>query len=272
MPELPEIETYVRHLRDRVAGRRITGCEVTRPRTINVLPNEFQAEVTGRVITDAGRRAKILIISLDSGISLLIHFMIEGYMLLLTPGEEPREKPQVILGLETGEHLAFFRLLLGWIHLVEGTDPATVPELQRFGTEPLSAGFAPETLWQQLQGRRGKLKPLLIDQEFIAGIGSSYADEILFRAGLLPDRMARSLTPEEAGRLYSAIQETLSTAIELGGAEERPLFSTDAVTGRFPEKYRVYDRAGQPCHICGQAIGETRVGGRRSFFCPGCQR
>lgn len=272
MPELPEIETYVRHLRDRVVGQRITGTEITRPRTINVLPEEFKAEVTGRTITGARRRAKILVMILDSGASLLVHFMVEGYMLLLAPGEEPREKPQVVLGLETGERLAFFRLLLGWMHLVEGIDPAAMPELQRLGIEPLSPDFTPDALWQLLQGRRGRLKPLLIDQEFIAGIGSSYADEILFRAGLLPDRLAQSLSPEEAIRFHSAIQQTLGRAIELGGAEERPLFAGDAVTGHFSGEYMVYDREGQPCHTCGQPIGEARVGGRRSFFCSRCQK
>ncbi|MHB9144911.1 MAG: Fpg/Nei family DNA glycosylase [Symbiobacteriia bacterium] len=271
MPEIPEIETYVYHLNRLAAGKTISQAEVTRPKTINLLPEEFAAEVIGSRLTQARRRAKVLVLNLDRGTSLLCHLMLDGYVVWLFPGETPRTTPQVLLTFGAGEALGFCRFQLGYVHLALGHDPAAMPDLQDIGPEPLGPDFTAERLASILKGRRTVLKTLLLDQHLIAGIGGSYSDEILFAAGLRPDRPAGGLDPGETGRLYQAIEGVLQRAIALGGAMDQPFFTGDTFSNRQYPRYAVYGREGQPCLRCGATLQMTVLGGRKSRFCPVCQ-
>lgn len=272
MPEIPEIETVRAHLEHKVQGQAIEKVIVNREKALNVPGAEFIALITGQQITAIGRRAKQIIISLANGHSLLVHFMLEGFVQLFYPGEEPAGKPSVMLELNSGQRLAFFKLNLGYLHLVPTVNPAAMPELAGLGPEPLAADFTLEKFLELLAPRKGMIKPLLLDQEFIAGIGNVYSNEALFCSRIRPERKASQLTAAERRQLYHCIRDILARAIALGGVYEEKFASDDNVTGGFEPYLQVAYRTGQPCLVCSQPIETKRVGGRNAFYCPVCQK
>jgi len=281
LPELPEVETIARDLHQHLVGWAIVGVTVREPRVIDSLtPQQFSERLTGQCIHGVGRRAKYIVVELESGDRLLVHLRMTGRLLLRSPDEPLSKHTHVVLDLESGTmpgaagttQLRFVDTRkFGRLSLVA---PQHLSALDgRLGPEPLLDDFTPQVLSELLRGRRTKLKPFLLDQRRLAGLGNIYADESLFLAGLHPERAAGSLTPEEVERLHAAIRRVLAAAIGNRGTSLSDAEYRDAAgeKGRHLEHLAVFRRTGRPCPRCGQAIERIRLGGRSTHFCPRCQ-
>lgn len=270
MPELPEVESIAHGLRE-VVGRRIVGVEVRWARSI-ATPNAaaFTQRLQGRDILDVGRRGKWLVIALSGGDTLLVHLRMTG-QLVLEAGECLDDRhARVLFLLDDGQCLRFSDMRkFGRLHLVG--DPARV--LGGLGPEPLAEDFTPARLEEMLARRRGRIKPLLLNQRFLAGLGNIYTDEALWQAGIHPLRRAGSLTPAEVERLHGAIQSVLRAAIAAGGTTlaDGTYQRADGRSGEFARHLAVYGQMGQPCLRCGATIERIRVSQRGTHFCPRCQ-
>lgn len=273
MPELPEVETVRRSLEDRVVGQRIAEVRLLAPKFIRYpRAGSFLETVTGRTIESFGRRGKYLIMSLSGGYRMVVHLMMAGRLLYCRPGEPLVKHTHVIFVLDNGDHLRYIDLRhFGGIHLVSPEGEGSPAGLTGLGPEPLSPEFTAEYLGHVLSKRATRIKALLLDQSVIAGIGNIYADECLFRAGIHPERPARSLTSEEVARLHQAIVDILTHAIENRGTTFSTYVDGDGRRGNYAELLQVYQREGEPCPRCGQPLHRIRVGGRSSHFCPCCQ-
>lgn len=271
MPEIPEIETYLHHLRETAVGQTIQGVVINRPATINRSPEEFVQQLVGERILGTGRRAKVMLLSLSSGLYLACHLMIDGHLYWGAAGNPKEEKAQVVFFYPYGHSLSWRGLHWGYLHMLT---PSEVQErYAHLGLEPLSPEFTWERFCQVLMGRKGALKALLINQELIAGIGGSYSDEICFHAGLMPNRSVATLTDDELRSLYQAIPVVLRRAIAHGGYQEKLYSDDDQLTGGENQHSLVSYRKGEPCsNPCGGTVEEFRVSGRKSFYCPNCQR
>jgi formamidopyrimidine-DNA glycosylase len=270
MPELPEVETIRNVLRvggqdsPALLGKRIEALQILWARSLGVpTVAEAQARVVGQILQDIDRRGKYLIFRLSSD-SLLVHLRMSGD-LWVEPIDAPVEAHvRAIIVFEGGPRLAFNDpRKFGRIWLVN--DPQLV--VGKLGPEPLGDDFTVEWLWGGLQARRRRLKPLLLDQAFIAGLGNIYTDEALHLAGLHPLLPSHQVTLAQALRLHAAIQAVLGEGIRRNGA------SIDWVYrgGDFQNYFRAYDRKKQPCPACGTPIQRIVVGQRGTYFCPCCQ-
>jgi len=275
MPELPEVETVVRGLRalglEHVVIRRVT---VRWPRTVAGLsPERFARSLAGRAIVRFSRRAKYIAADLDSGERLLIHLRMTGKLRLAAPGERPGKHDHLMIEFADGRRLLFndtrkfgrFRLTAA------GDDP-----LACLGPEPLGDAFTADILRQRLSGKRRMIKPLLLDQTTLAGLGNIYVDESLWRAKIHPRRRADTLSVTEITRLHSAIRDVLRRAIANGGTTlgdgQTNFYSVAGRRGRNADALAVFRRDGTPCPRCGTPIMRTIVGQRGTHFCPACQR
>ena len=281
MPELPEVETVARDLRPRIVGATITGARCHWARTLRAhTPEGFAGAVAGRRIEAVGRRAKQLVIELSGDAALTIHLKMTG-QLFVVPQDAP-EDPYVRLVLELADRREVrFRDIrkFGRVGLY-GRDPVTgelVTEVggasvfAAIGPEPLDPAFTVSDFRRKLRRRKGRLKPLLLDQSFIAGVGNIYADEALWTARLHPLRTAATLRPPDERRLYEAIRSTLAEAIERRGSSIDDYTAPDG-DGSMQERLQVYQRTGEPCPRCGRPIKRIVVGARSTHFCSWCQR
>lgn len=274
MPELAEVETIRRDVDRTYTGRRITDVQVTGLRSVrrHTDPAEFVSRVEGRRLSATGRRGKYLILHLDGGDAVVAHMGMSGQLLHAARHEAVLKHTHVRLGFEDGPDLRFvdprtFGQM--WVTTPAGGD---IPELAHLGFDPLEDPDA-ERRVTALVKRPTKLKPLLMDQSRIVGIGNMYADEILFAAGLRPDRAAATLSEPETRRLYRSMVSVLNDAIRYRGSsladeQYRDLFGE---LGGFQKRHRVYAREEQPCTRCGDVVTRVPFAGRSSFFCPGCQ-
>ncbi len=271
MPELPEVEFVARQLRETLPGRRITAVETRWERSIQGMePAEFAAEVSGRVVTQVGRRAKYLLLTLDDGRLLIIHRRMSGNLLLWAPDDPEPLYTRVVFTLDDGRRLAYTDpRKFGRVALAA---PDALPAaFATLGPEPLEDAFTPAALATRLAGHAGAIKAVLLDQRVVAGLGNIYADEALFRAGIHPLRSAASLTAEEITRLHAGIQGALTTGIAHGGTtfgRHRDIYNEAGVN---LEHVEVYRRTGQPCLRCGAPIERIVVAQRSTHFCPHCQ-
>lgn len=270
MPELPEVETIARNLRTGVAGapplpgRRIEDVDLTWPRHVGQpSPEEFARRIRGRRIQDAGRRAKYLVFPLDHG-TLLIHLRMTGD-LSVQPASEPRGPyDHTVFELDGEWELRFSDARkFGRVYWVEEPDD----RLSDLGPEPLDDEFTSDDLAQLFEGRRRALKPLLLDQSFLAGLGNIYVDESLHRARLHPLTRSDSLTPDQIHRLWDAIRTSLREGIRNNGTSLDWVYQG----GDYQELLRVYGREGEPCPVCGEEIQKIIVGQRGTRLCPSCQ-
>jgi formamidopyrimidine-DNA glycosylase len=268
MPELPEMETYRKQLIPRVAGRTITDVSITREKSINVSVLEFNAAVTGHRIIGITRRAKHLLFHLEQDRVLLLHLMLGGLLFYGTEEQKPDRTVQVQLSFGS-ESLFFIGLRLGYLHLLDISEAEKL--LFKLGPEPLSPEFEEADFISLLSKRRGYLKPVLVDQSFLSGIGNCYSDEICFEAGILPQRKLNTLDQTDAARLYRSMRSTLAEAVAYGGYMDLPLYTGDTLTGGFDTRCSVYDREGEPCLRCGTPIARVDFASKKSYSCPGCQ-
>ncbi|KAF0109152.1 MAG: formamidopyrimidine-DNA glycosylase [Anaerolineaceae bacterium] len=265
MPELPEVETLARTLRPALIGKTILASDLRWKRTLAApSPEAFKRKIRGQEITEVSRRAKYFILRLSS-VSLLIHLRMSGGLLVVLGGYQPEKHDRLILKLTDDTSLIFSDpRKFGRVWLVD--DPARV--FADLGPEPLSEAFTAGWLFAALRARRRQLKPLLLDQTFLAGLGNIYVDESLHRAKLHPLTPSDRVTARQAEGLRNAIRATLEEGIRQNGA------SIDWVYrgGGFQNQFRVYGRTGQACPVCGRKIQRLTVGQRGTHFCPKCQK
>ena len=269
MPELPEVETTIQELRPDLLGRRIEGVEALWPGVVAMPPlPDFERRLQVRRIIALGRRGKFILLSLDSGDTLIVHLRMTGHLGVVDPETPPLKHLRLRFSLDDGRELRFTDArMFGRAYLV--SDPQEV--LGALGPEPFDPTFTPQALAERLNGRRAPVKSLLLDQRLIAGIGNLYADEALFYAGISPRRPAASLSLEEFARLHLAMQRVLWEGIEDRGTSVDNYRRPDGSKGNHGERLAVYGRTGQPCPRCGTAIERTVIGGRGTHYCPRCQ-
>jgi formamidopyrimidine-DNA glycosylase len=295
MPELPEVETVARDLQRWVAGATIAGAAVTWPRTIRhpQPPERFEAEIAGATIRKVTRRAKTVLLHLDDGRVMTVALRMTGALIVAAQGATADPYARVVFALADGRELRyrdvrkFGRIGLwpgGGLRSVgagrgarsrkvaESTKQYRIGEVfSGHGPEPLTRGFTAERFAERLSRRSAKLKALLLDQSFIAGVGNIYADEALWRARLHPLRTADTLTPDEVRRLHRTVRQVLREGIENRGASFSDYVGADGEPGANAERLAVYRRTGEPCYRCGRRIERIVVGQRSTHFCPRCQ-
>ncbi|AKQ64996.1 Formamidopyrimidine-DNA glycosylase [Myxococcus hansupus] len=269
MAEVPEVEIITRDLRQAVVGRRFTGAEIWVPSVVRFpAPAAFVEALVGRQVTSASRRAKFILMPLDDGTVLALHFMLFGELALRPAGSERPSSTLVVLGLEGGEELQLTDTLgYARIALARGDELSTRLKLDELGPEALDEGFTPDVLALRLRRRKSPLKTVLLNQRVVAGLGNRDADESLWLAGVDPRRLATSLTPTESVRLTHAIRAVLDEGLRLRGTQ-RDLFG---VQGLAKHRRNVFGRAGAPCPRCATVVAHERVGGRNTYWCPTCQ-
>ncbi len=278
MPELPEVETTAGLIRPHVVGRRIEGAEVDWVRTLGgQAEGDFVRSVSGARIVAVGRRAKFVTIDLERGGEpaggLVIHLRMTG-RLLVEPASDPAPAYRRVSLRLDGE-----RPGRDWLHFVDvrkfgrfefHADPAQ--RLDHLGPEPLGPEFTPDWLRAALRPRQRAIKPLLLDQAFLAGLGNIYVDESLHRAGIHPLRRADRIHKDRAEALHGAIIEILEAAIEREGSSFDAFYRTpEGQPGSYQHLFQVYGREGKPCGTCGRAIRRIVVGQRGTHYCTRCQ-
>ena len=265
MPELPEVETIARTIRPALLGAEILDAEIRWARTVaHPSARKFREQIRGQKIESVGRRAKFVDIQL-SDFHLFIHLRMSGDLFVKEGSALPEKHDRLRLLLSDDKILAFNDTRkFGRVWLTD--DPASV--IADLGPEPLSDAFTPAWLYENLRKRHRQLKPLLLDQKFLAGLGNIYTDEALHAARLHPLAASDSVTRAQAECLHDAIRATLSEGIRRNGA------SIDWVYrgGEFQNYFRAYDREGKPCPVCGTEIIKLSVGQRGTHVCPKCQR
>ncbi len=264
MPELPEVETIARKLKPDLVGRTILSADLRWARTLaSPSPRTFKARIQGQKILDVGRRAKFLMIRLADAY-LLIHLRMSGDLTIRDSTIRPEKHDRLVIKLSGDRSLVFNDTRkFGRVWLT--ADPEEV--LGKLGPEPLGDDFTPQWLHTALHHKHRQLKPLLLDQTFIAGLGNIYTDEALHIARLHPLTLSDAVTVEQAGVLHEAIHSVLNEGIRRNGAS----FDWVYRGGEFQNYFRVYDRKGQECPVCGTKIERILVGQRSTHYCPKCQ-
>ncbi|HEX5616225.1 MAG TPA: bifunctional DNA-formamidopyrimidine glycosylase/DNA-(apurinic or apyrimidinic site) lyase [Acidimicrobiia bacterium] len=278
MPELPEVEVIKRDLEREVVGKKIKSVEVTGTRTVRRHRNrkEFISLLDGRKITHVDRRGKYIVVRLDDGNALIIHLGMSGQLLRAKTARASMAKhTHVVITFTQGGQLRFVdpRTFGEMFIAPYDTLEEQVEELSHLGIDPLEAPMSWDSFGRLLAAKKMKLKTLLMDQKFLAGIGNIYSDEILFQAGLRWDRMSDELTDQEIRRLYRAIVETLQDAVKYRGSSlsDQQYVDLFGETGAFQDHHTVYDREGQACQRCRRPIVRARYSNRSTFYCDACQ-
>ncbi|MBC9783677.1 DNA-formamidopyrimidine glycosylase [Heliobacterium chlorum] len=272
MPELPEVETVRRSLASRVLNRTIVKVDVRLPKMVtSPAGRPFADALTGRPIVELGRRGKYLLIHLDQEETLVIHLRMTGRLVHCQSNTPEPAHTHVVFALDDQSLLRYTDVRqFGTLAIMDRSNALSSPGRAALGPEPLEISY--EHFCQALGARKTKLKPLLLDQRFLAGLGNIYADEALARSGLHPDRNANSLDDEEGRRLYESIQAVLQEGIDAKGTSFRDYVDGEGKKGEFQEKLWAYGREGEPCRRCGTAVVREKRGGRSTHFCPFCQR
>ncbi len=276
MPELPEVETIRRQLAERMPGRTIARVAVADPLLVSPEdPEEFAARVEGRRVESVGRRGKYLLVELDSGDTLAMHLRMTGRLHWRAVGadEDGERFLRARIDLDDGSSVTFGdmrRFGRAWIV------PATLADRDgywaaRVGIEPLSPRFTGRVLARLLDGRRGPVKAVLLNQALVAGLGNMYVDEALFQARIHPLRPAGTLDDDEIRRLHRAIRDRLAAAVEAGGASIDSYRDSLGERGTMQDLLRVHLHEGEPCPRCRTTILKTRVAQRGTYWCPTCQ-
>ncbi len=270
MPELPEVETIVRQLRPAVEGRQLDSLEILDARWCAPLdPPELAGLVSGRVLRRLWRRGKYLVWELDDEVHLLMHLRMTGTLLLDPPVDPPHTR--VVATLDGPRVVFVDPRRFGTGELVVGTGALERFFDARLGVEPLGADFTPQLLRAVARNRRGPIKPFLLDQRNLAGVGNIYADEALFRARVHPLRPAGALAPKQYAALHAAVIASLEAGIDARGASIDDFRHPDGVRGSFQDRFLVHRREGLGCPVCGTTIRKLVVAGRGTYVCEHCQ-
>ncbi len=277
MPELPEVETVRRGLEQHLVGRQIVRVEVGRERVVRrTSPEALIAGLSGTTVVAAQRRGKYLLLPLDSGDTMMIHLRMSGQVLLAAGGAARPPHTHVVMYLDDGSEAWFVDPRTFGEVVVFDPDRVDVelPPVAQLGVDPIAESFERADLRRIIRSTSRALKPLLLDQQVIAGIGNIYADEILHRSRLRPDRSASTVDSRATNRLHEAIIDILTSAIEVGGSTLGDAQYVDLMgeSGSYQDDHRVYGRAGERCLTCGRGwIRRTVSGGRSTHWCGVCQ-
>ena len=266
MPELPEVETIKRELERAVLGKKITGVIINNPKVIRSPGAErFKKDLSGATIKNILRKAKVLILELSNAKSLVIHLKMTGQ--LVYPGDG--KKSRVSFRLSDGKLLDFNdQRLFAEMRLMD--DWRSLNFIRGLGPEPFDITL--EKFKEMLSQKKTKVKPLLMDQTFISGVGNLYAAEALFRAKVHPERPACSLSDKEKMNLFQEIKDTLAEAIKYKGSSVDQYVQLTGEPGDYVKYHKVYDRQGKPCRVCKAPIKRISLAGRGTYFCPRCQK
>ncbi|MFF2018489.1 DNA-formamidopyrimidine glycosylase [Paenibacillus sp. NPDC058177] len=274
MPELPEVETVKRTLNELVKGKQIENVTVRLARIIQ-RPDDtmaFAHMLAGHTIEKVERRGKFLRILLD-GLVLVSHLRMEGRY-GLHGSDEPLDKhTHVIFHFTDGTELRYTDVRqFGTMHLFQPGEDLSLPPLNKLGDEPLEPSFTPERFREIVSGKSTKIKSLLLNQEYVVGIGNIYVDESLHRAGIHPEDSPKALSREQLDKLHHAIVSTLTEAVNAGGSSVKSYVNGQGESGTYQQQLLIYGRKDQPCAVCGTLIEKSVVGGRGTHYCPSCQR
>lgn len=270
MPELPEVETTVRGLARYLEGERIARVAVNRPDLRRPFPAGLVQALTGATITALGRRAKYGLIHTDRDQTLVFHLGMSGRWRI--EPDTPDKHDHLVLETISGHVLALNDARrFGSVDLIDTAALEGWPPFAALGPEPLGDEFTAGHLAGAFKDRFAPVKPLLLDQRIVAGLGNIYVCEALFRARIRPDKQAGKISRSALARLVPAIKAVLAESIEAGGSTIRDYAQPNGELGYFAASWRVYGREGEPCP-CGGAVERFTQGGRSTFWCPRCQR
>ncbi|MFH1597984.1 MAG: bifunctional DNA-formamidopyrimidine glycosylase/DNA-(apurinic or apyrimidinic site) lyase [Patescibacteria group bacterium] len=288
MPELPEVETIVRDLKTKLKGKKITNFTSDRPRQLNLSVASFAKKIAGSNFINVRRRAKIIILDLNIGQSILIHLKMTGQLIMRDRSgkysggghpidhylkELPNKFTHAIWHLQGGQQLFFNDIrMFGYIKLVPTKELPELFNKMKLGPEPLSPLFNLAMFKTLLERKKiAKIKPLLMEQSFIAGIGNIYADEVCYYAKVKPTRIVGFLKDEEIKKLYLGIKEILPQAIESRGTSADTYVDSDGQKGNYETQLKVYGRKKEKCLKCQTPLKSMKLRGRTTVFCPKCQ-
>lgn len=272
MPELPEVETVVRALRRTITGQTITGVDINNDDRIFPGKNEFKALLSGRKFEGVRRRGKNILIDLSGGYTLWVHLKMTGhfYYLLATDPVAPHD--HLVFHLDNNGHNLRFNdyRRFGRLRIYRTDEIMHQKGLAELGPEPLE--ISSDEFVNLLHSRRRMIKPALMDQFFIVGIGNIYADESLFRARIHPRKLTDSISKPKLRELHGHIQEILRQAIKKMGTSVDTFAGVNGQPGKYQKYLLAYGREGQPCSHCGRTIIREKIGSRSAHFCPRCQK
>ncbi len=272
MPELPEVETIRRQLAARIKGKKIKSVEVRLARMVNLPIAEFEKKVSGASVKNLRRRAKILIFDLSNRWSIVVHLKMTGQ--LIYNGEEGIGRPHIIYTFSDGHKLRHYDFrLFGYAKLIKTDEVEKLLDKESFGPEILDKKFSEEDFKNLLKKKpNAKIKPLLMDQKFIAGVGNIYAQEACFCARILPTKKVDTLDKKEIKNLYLCLRKILSAAIARHGSSVDSFVDALGKKGSYVPLLKVYGRGDEECFRCGGKIKTIKLAGRGTNFCPICQK
>ena len=278
--ELPEVEVVRRDMERDVVGRRMKDAEVKPSRSAkriirrHKMRKDFTDPLTGRKMTRVERRGKYLVCYMDSDDVLVIHFGMSGQLRRGNKRQPFLPHTHVVINFLQGGDLRFIDpRTFGEMFVTKADELGKVKELAHIAIDPLENTFTWPAFGEAMASRATKLKPLLMDQKFLSGLGNIYSDEVLFAAGLRYDRMSDSLSSQEVRRLYRAIQEVVQEAIRLRGTtlDDEAYVDLWGHAGGYQDELKVYGRTGLSCRRCRTPVETVRISQRSAYFCPQCQ-
>lgn len=288
MPELPEVETVRIGLQRLLPKRIVTAVDADTPKSFPNAAADVQAFLIGTTIRQVKRRAKVLLIELESNYSLVIHLKMTGQLVFRSPteqfgaghpndslvGELPDRSTRVTLAFSDGSRLFFNdQRKFGWMRLMPTSEVMELEFFKKAGPEPLAASFGWRDLQTRLQRRKNtSIKAALLDQTVVAGVGNIYADESLWGAKIHPATLVRNLKPAHYHKLYDVLTAVLRLSIEKGGSTDKNYVTAEGKRGSYLDFANVFRRDGQACPRCGTVIVKSRVAGRGTHTCPHCQK
>lgn len=289
MPELPEVETVKLGLQRLLPGLRAVALETDWPKSFPNAPSDVQAFLIGASVQTVRRRAKVLLIELDSGYTLVIHLKMTGQLVYRSNddaerfgaghpnqslvGALPDKSTRVIVSFEKAKLFFNDQRKFGWMRLIPTVEVEQLDFFQKVGPEPLAADFTAGDFIVRIRRRPGSnIKAVLLDQTVIAGVGNIYADESLWGAKLHPTILVRDISDAKLRILFKELQYVLNLAIEKGGSTDKNYVSAEGKHGSYLSFARVFRRENLPCPRCGTTIIKTRVAGRGTHTCPRCQK
>lgn len=275
MPELPEVESVRVGLDREISGRRLTELEIRSPRVVRrQTKREASEAAAGRKVEKVDRRGKYLLVRLEDDKVLVIHLGMSGRLEKATPRKKLEKHTHAILHFGSALEIRFIDpRTFGEMFVADVDDLAGVAELAHIALDPLADSFTWLTFSGLVESRKAKMKSLLCDQGFVSGLGNIYSDEVLWTAGLLPDRRSDTLTAQEMRRLYRAMLEVLQEAVKAGGTtlEDESYRNLNGQPGTYQNLLRVYGREGHSCRRCRDPIVRGRWGNRSTYYCSRCQ-
>jgi len=287
MPELPEVETVRRGLEALIIGKKVKAATSDNPKSFPNAPQDVASFLVGATIQDINRRAKLLMIGLSSGYSLLVHLKMTGQLVYVDesvrfgaghPNESlvqalPDRSTRVTISFEDGSTLYFNdQRKFGWVRLMPTIEVPNIDFMKKVGPEPLEADFTATQFAQRFTRRaRTNIKAALLDQTVVAGIGNIYADEALWGAQVHPQRLISSISEDDFERIYTEARAVMNLSIEKGGSSNKNYVNAEGKRGSYMDFARVFRREGLACPRCGTTIEKIRVAGRGTHICPTCQ-